>query len=899
MGEIRSHARLVVVGEAPGRHEVENGRPFVGQSGVELNTSLERGGLSRDECTITNVILCQPPEDFENYLNSCTRESRRISSAAVDAGQSIPSAPFLSPVECCAPRLELDIQESCSRTYLAVGGQALRAFARRYSVPYGTGADTVGRVAFATIKAQHGSPVVMQDGTIVCSSLHPAFALRENRQYTTVIREQIARAATIARTGVIDWREPEMTTPDRWGSVDVAISSISSALASFESHKDVARLTIDIETDSADSRTCRIRCVGMGMNIDGDEKIVVIPLLWRDGRRWWANIDDEEAVRLHMRRVIDACHLTFHNGAFDSNVLLREGLMSDRNKIWFDTMIAHHDTDSNDLPHDLGFVARQYFSVPLWKKDVDHKDAAGVGTDTDLWIYNARDVLCTDRISRVVQDRVVACGNVAQFRVDSRLAPVARDMGLLGLWIDETVRGDMSAKFNKLSRECGARFQGLVGKDINPRSVPQLREWIYDDLKLPKYDREGHEMPDDTDEDASTSNGAIFKLIDMGLAPEIATALNTLLEYRAIEKIRGTYVDGLRVDYTSDNGSKSRVSAVKLGDDEILPERPEYSRLYVTWKIHTIPTGRWASQPACQNWPSRGWVVDGKATNTRSMVVAPPGHVLVGADYEQIEARIYAISAGDRYVLKGFKDGLDVHSLNAATIFAKSESEIMPLYEKFAAAHFKYQKQKPATDAEKEEASYVKYVRTVAKRVMYLECYGGEEEMLFSTMASERDKATNRRTFPNLDKRRVGEWQERWTRYHVEMKSWQRRIAYEVRRDGFVRSLLESRRARYFIGGPNKKNAPPNHQIQASAAEMANAAVLRIAEKIPFGSWSKWTGLCLQIHDYLGVYVPENRAEEAKKIVEECMYFEMPTGEGWVMPFPAEAKVSRSWADNA
>lgn len=181
----------------------------------------------------------------------------------------------------------------------------------------------------------------------------------------------------------------------------------------------------------------------------------------------------------------------------------------------------------------------------------------------------------------------------------------------------------------------------------------------------------------------------------------------------------------------------------------------------------------------------------------------------------------------------------------------------------------------------------------------YLKNYGGEEDKLFSAMTAERDKATNRRVFPGLKKERVDTWEERWDRRHPEKTEWHRRVAQTVRAQGYVEAPIGAHRKRFFIGGPNKKNAPPNMEIQGAAAEIANAAVLKIAEAIPFGCWSPYTGLCLQVHDYLAVIVPEARAKEAAKILEECMYAEMPTNEGWLMPFPAEAVVSKSWADNA
>jgi len=175
--------------------------------------------------------------------------------------------------------------------------------------------------------------------------------------------------------------------------------------------------------------------------------------------------------------------------------------------------------------------------------------------------------------------------------------------------------------------------------------------------------------------------------------------------------------------------------------------------------------------------------------------------------------------------------------------------------------------------------------------VQYLEAYGGEEGKLFQTMASERDKATGDRTFPHVRPSDAENWHKRWHRLHPETKQWQEAVGRAVRGHGYVAERVHGRK-RFFPGGPSKKNAPPNHTIQGTAAAIMNDAVLKVVEAIPFGCWSRWTGLCLQVHDYLGVYVPEDKAEEASKIIYDSMYAEV---EG--MPvLPDDVIVSRDWA---
>jgi DNA polymerase I-like protein with 3'-5' exonuclease and polymerase domains len=247
------------------------------------------------------------------------------------------------------------------------------------------------------------------------------------------------------------------------------------------------------------------------------------------------------------------------------------------------------------------------------------------------------------------------------------------------------------------------------------------------------------------------------------------------------------------------------------------------------------------------------------------MVVAPPGHVIVGADYSQIELRLYALLSGDELLLKAFKDLdkygklLDPHSLNAAVLFKNDNEDLMGCYYRL-----KYETPK----------GKLKYLRTIAKRFVYLVTYGGEESKLYDTMFNERDKITGAKVFKDLTERQVSVWYERWHTLHPWTKSWQLRVGRMVREQGWVAEGGHFRK-RFFPGGPSKKNAPPNHTVQGRAAAIMNDAVMRIDEEIPHGKWSRWSGIFLQVHDYVGLYVPESRADETIEIIDRCMKTEI------------------------
>jgi DNA polymerase I-like protein with 3'-5' exonuclease and polymerase domains/uracil-DNA glycosylase len=882
-GQVVKNTRLTIIGEAPGKQEVLEQRVFTGPSGQELNEALQLGGADREDVTIINTIECQPPEEMTAYLKRLNFDHQRACDAADRAGLPHPPKPK-TPIECCAPRLEREIKESNAETVLAVGGKALQALAGYYNVPFGPGKKERDEVRVLSIMNQHGSPVRLPNGHILCSSLHPAFALRGSRHYKYVIREDIARAVRIANRGnKLDWSEPE---PILFPNIET-VEKICAMMV-----EQRAPVTVDIETNSADAQTCHIRCVGLGATLRTfddtlQEIVIVVPFRRIDKQPYWPDNETKMRAAVAVRSVLDNCPIRAHNGLFDTLVLLRFGLMSDRAKTWFDTMIAHHDTEANDLPHGLGFVGTRFFEVIMWKGDVDHKAANAEG-DENLYRYNGKDIVVTHRLADKLRERINACATWQQFTTDTNLAPIARDMGDLGLVVDESERGRLSKLFNEKCVELRKKFRNIVGvPKINPGSPPQLRDWFFGVKGLrPSLNPQGFEW--DEGDDPSTSSGALLRLQDNGVDRQTDQAIECLLEYRAYDKLRGTYIDRLKardVDWNALGFSDDLIGRAPAvyrppeydfdsGYDQdlelVLAERPGYSLLNTTYKLHVIPTGRWATEPAVQNWPALG------KGNMRKMIVAPPGHVIVGADYAQIEARLYAVLAGDVKLLDAFAKKLDAHSMNAASLFAESEDRIPWWYE--------YIEHNP-------DKKIRKHLRTIAKRFCFLEIYGGERDKLYSVMSADRDKATGKRTFPDLKPSMVEMWHDRWHTYHPETKQWHERCKSAERRHTFVATIIDHRK-RFFPGGPNKANAVPNMTIQGSAASIMNQAILKIAEKIPFRSWSPMTGLFLQVHDFVGAYVPESRAEEAMKIIEDCMYWEH---EG--MPFVAEAEAKKCWGD--
>lgn len=751
MSVIVPNAQITVLAESPGQNEIDQKVPLVGKSGQVMNEALATGGVAREDCSLINAMSCRPPEELKAFEYRLKVMHETACTTARERGEPEPPAP-ITPYQACFPRLQKDIEESNSKMVLSMGGAALRAVADYWDIPMGSSKKVKsGEIRISSLKKQIGSPITFKDGTIVVATYHPAFAMRPgSRHYGHVIRKHIIRAAEISRRGKIDWVEPKYILDP---SVELIEETLEKMRASGE------YVTIDIETDKGtrtdgdfDPFSCRIRCIGFGANLggteagEGDECLICVPIRKMNGEAWWADPTDKKRVLQACMNVLNSNPLVGHNLAFDTQVLLRWGLVTKENESreYDDTMLMHRNTPDCDLPHDLGFVGSRYFEVPSWKSGADDKYYEQV-TDYDLHLYNTRDCLSTMRLFRLLTDEIYRHGTTAQYELDKALAPAVRDMGRLGMFVDERKRGELSLKMNQEAFSRLQKLKEIVGDPkFNPSSTPQIRKFLFGKKKhTPVINTKGKDWEEG--EDPSTNTIALTKLLSsQACDQQVKDFINTLLEYRAYMKLKGTYIDKLRVTYPdwkkefgldvemlpevkgpvwrkykmqerrallpeaidlqwrmlSKSEKKQHTDTTPDGVWEeavVIPARPAISRLFVSFKQHVVSSGRLSSSPNVQNLPKFG------KTNTHEMFIAPPGHVMVGADLDQVELRLYAAIARDKILVEAFTkpgpDGkpFDPHSLNAASLFSKKFGKgiietylyIVGLPEMYASTFFK------------------------------------------------------------------------------------------------------------------------------------------------------------------------------------------------------------------
>ena len=223
--------------------------------------------------------------------------------------------------------------------------------------------------------------------------------------------------------------------------------------------------------------------------------------------------------------------------------------------------------------------------------------------------------------------------------IEIPLIPVLVDMEATGILVDRELLGEMSRGFNKELTGLELDIYKAAGGEFNINSTPQLRTVLFERLKLPVQKR--------TKTGASTDVEVLEQLAAMGHeVPRL------LIEYRELTKLKSTYVDALPGYIRADTG-----------------------RVHTSFNQTGAATGRLSSSdPNLQNIPVR----TKRGGEIRRAFIAPPGHLLLIADYSQIELRLLAHLSRDARLVDAFRKGEDVHRRTAAEVFRRPLDAVGP-----------------------------------------------------------------------------------------------------------------------------------------------------------------------------------------------------------------------------
>ena len=330
------------------------------------------------------------------------------------------------------------------------------------------------------------------------------------------------------------------------------------------------------------------------------------------------------------------------NIKYDLEVLRNYGIMLQGPL--FDTMIAHYLLQP-ELRHNMDFMAEVYLNYETVHIDalIGAKGKAQKNmrelAPSEVYAYACEDADITLQLKNVLQPKLVEAGVERLFNeVEMPLIPVLAEMECNGVRIDTAALKETSQVFTERMLQLEQEIYQAAGKTFNVASPKQVGDILFGEMKIidkPKKTKTGQYV---------TSEEVLQTL--RSKHPIVAH----ILDYRALKKLLGTYVDALP----------------KLIN-------PRTGHIHTSFNQAVTATGRLSSSdPNLQNIPVRG--EDGK--EIRKCFIPEEGCEFFSADYSQIELRVMAHLSQDANMLDAFREGYDIHAATAAKIYDKPVSEV-------------------------------------------------------------------------------------------------------------------------------------------------------------------------------------------------------------------------------
>lgn len=484
-----SKARVAFIGEAAGRHEVEQGKPFIGLSGKLLDMVNAHHQIKRKDTLFTNATLCRPP-GRENL------------------------APPQGAIKACRPRLIHELEDRGVEAAVALGNTAAQAL-----LASGEGVTKL-RVGL-------GKKSPYLDSIRVISTFHPAACLRSADFFPSLV----------ADVGKVN-RLQQPWEPPKYAVYDTRSEAIA-VLDEIKNHTG-RRLVIDIETDVEKESSFdhpnnyELLCIGLGY---AKKRVVVIE----------RNALKDPAVLSKLKEVLNSKDLTAQNGKFDASGLYpRVGDV----KIKFDTMLASYACDERRGVHSLGYQCVEILGMPDWKGVLDkwepNKNGYGVIPPEVLDQYNAYDIAGTWELQDYYEERMTD----DQRRVHDFLCAASNELKFLdlnGIKIDISYNTRLTTEYLDVLEDIKNKLVKLIDDPewigFNPNSPKQVKEVIEEvfNISIPLKRNQKGQMSKSTDADTLT-----------GLAERLEPTsrefdfLDTMLDWRENAKLYGTYVKGIR-----------------------------------------------------------------------------------------------------------------------------------------------------------------------------------------------------------------------------------------------------------------------------------------------------------------------------------------------------------------
>ncbi|MDQ2640572.1 MAG: DNA polymerase I [Pseudomonadota bacterium] len=578
---------------------------------------------------------------------------------------------------------------------------------------------------------------------------------------------------------------------------------------------DAAQLTaFDTETTSLNYSTARI--VGMSFSVRAGQA-AYLPLAHR-----YAGAPQQLGLESTLARLKpwledESKAKVGHHLKYDAHVLRNHGIRLAGFR--HDSMLESYVLNSVATRHDMDSVARHYLGLDTIKyEDVAGKGARQIGFDQvpveNAAAYAAEDADVTLRMHETLWPQLTAEPRLRALyeELEQPLASVLLEMEERGVLLDAALLRRQSSEIGARLNELQQQIHIVAGGEFNPDSPRQLQQILFEKLQIPVIRKTPTGQP-------STAEDVLEELAESFELPRL------ILEYRGLAKLKSTYTDKL--------------------PEEI---HPGTGRVHTCYHQAVAATGRLSStEPNLQNIPIRR----AEGRRIRQAFIAPPGNVLMAADYSQIELRIMAHLSGDATLVRAFAEDRDVHQATAAEVLGKPIDEVTSDERRSAkAVNFGLIYGMSAFGLAKQlgidRGAAQKYVD------LYFERYPGVKEFMDRTRAQAREQGY----VETVRGRRL---------YLPEIRSRNRNLQQYAERSAI--------------------NAP----MQGTAADIIKSAMLRVERECT--SRGLPARLIMQVHDELVLEVASEAVDATAAMLRE----QMMAAESLRVPLKVDIGTGANW----
>ena len=552
-------------------------------------------------------------------------------------------------------------------------------------------------------------------------------------------------------------------------------------------------VAFDSETDSLDAMKARI--VGLSFS-DKVGEACYIPLR-HEGVDVPEQLPFDEVLAKLKPWLEDASRAKVgQHIKYDTHVLANHGITM--RGYAHDTMLESYVLEAH-RKHNLGELAQRY----VHRSGLSYEEVAGKGAQqipfAQVAVDKASQYSCEDsdltlHVHQTIWPRLQAEPGLLDIyqRFEMPASRVLQRIERNGVLIDRALLQQQSHELGQRIVELEQQAYELAGQPFNMGSPKQIGEILFTKQGLPVVKKTASGAP-------STNEEVLEKLAEDYPLPA------RILEYRSVAKLKSTYTDKLPLMINPDTG-----------------------RVHTNYAQAVAVTGRLSSNdPNLQNIPVR--TAEGR--RIREAFIAPPGHVIVSADYSQIELRIMAHISQDENLLRAFADGVDVHRATASEIFGAAPAEVTS-----------------------EQRRY-------AKVINFGLIYGMSAFGLASNLGIERSAAAA--------------YIDRYFQRYPGVKRYMDETRAMAKAQGYVETVFGRRLWLPEINSPNgpsragAERAAINAPMQGTAADLIKLSMVAVQDALDAQGQS--TLMIMQVHDELVFQVPESELDWVKTEVPRLM----------------------------